>query len=242
MQLNIFTSVYRINSTMQTQCYSCFKSWLLNKLGAIKKNTNILIIYGVLHFFHCGYEFASDVICLPTEELYKHFFSAKSPGRLYFIYWKCPCSTWKFEGYFCWIWNSKLTVVLFCLLHHFLFLRPFKPHFTPGPLFAVCPVLSLGNSLTGSSLHRLILISPVSFHDSQRSLLTIVSKTSLLFWDSLSFSVTSSVIFPQLCLFPCFLFPMWIAPYENFSIFSYILSIWQNIWHHNKGTRMFPLM
>ena len=92
----------------------------------------------------------------------------------YFIYWKCPYSTLKFEGYFCWMWNSKLAVVLFvlfvvclfCLLFCLLFvcfvcfptfcsLDHSCPFHSWSSLFAICPVLSLGNSLTGSSLHRL---------------------------------------------------------------------------------------
>lgn len=122
----------------------------------------------------------------------------------YFIYWKCSYSTLKFEGYFCWIWNSKLTV-LFCFTT-FCSLDSSSPFHPWSSLFAVCPVLSLGKSLTGSSLHRLILVSSVSFHATERSLLAILSKTSLLLCDFLLFLFTSSVIFPQcLCLFPCFL-------------------------------------
>lgn len=155
----------------------------------------------------------------------------------YFIYWKCPYSTLKFEGYFCWMWNSKLAVVLFvlfvvclfCLLFCLLFvcfvcfptfcsLDHSCPFHSWSSLFAICPVLSLGNSLTGSSLHRLILVSPVSFHATQRSLLTILSKTRLL-CDSLIFLFTSSVIFLQrLYLFPCFL-----SFYVNSSVWKFTL-------------------
>ena len=138
---------------------------------------------------------------------------------------------------FCWMWNSKLAVVLFvlfvvclfCLLFCLLFvcfvcfptfcsLDHSCPFHSWSSLFAICPVLSLGNSLTGSSLHRLILVSPVSFHATQRSLLTILSKTRLL-CDSLIFLFTSSVIFLQrLYLFPCFL-----SFYVNSSVWKFTL-------------------
>ena len=68
----------------------------------------------------------------------------------YFIYWKCSHSTLKFEGYFCWIWNSKLTV-LFCLFHHFLFIRQFKPI---SPL--VLSVCCLPCTLPGQVFNRFL--------------------------------------------------------------------------------------
>lgn len=113
----------------------------------------------------------------------------------------------------------RILIVLFCSFACFTTFSSLNDPTPLHPRLSVCSFLSLDISLTSSSYHRLILISLVSFHASQRPLLTMLSKTSLLLCDCLIFLFTPCAILPQcFYLFPCFL-----SFYLSSSIWKFIL-------------------
>lgn len=150
----------------------------------------------VFFMFSCRSEFTPGIICLPPEELYKHFSSAGllADCSFQFLFIENVLILLKslkgiFAGY-------RILIVLFCSFACFTTFSSLNDPTPLHPRLSVCSFLSLDNSLTSSSYHRLILISLVSFHASQRPLLTMLSKTSLLLCDCLIFLFTPCAILP----------------------------------------------